>query len=282
MLTKAQEAARSAAIDAGLNPGTLKAFPTGWEQPTAADIRIIMKLANLTGSKVGELTGTDPRSVRRWTSNDRNISYATWAILLAGAGLGNIWEDVAVPAPVPARKNGCTVSDLHKARTLAAQAFKNEVFGSGGFVVVLNGAVSGWVASLDHPEGWEPGCIAVDDVGRVWLAFGGNQYDGAASWEPLQEVEPETRAGDNESRSKLDDLRKTVKFYLATLERRPRAGYVIMPTEGEAFKCSAVKPKPWSQFPGCIAYSIGDGSLYVAVGDHEEFKGMAERWEPLL
>lgn len=187
MLTKSQEAAREAAIKAGLNPGSLKAYPDGWEQPTGAEIRLVMKLAGLTGSKAAALTGNDDRTVRRWVSDDRKISYSAWAILLAGAGLGFIWEGWQVAAPAPACKKGVTVLDLHKARTLAAQWFSEKCNqDKGGFVIVLNGAFDGWIATISKPTSREPGSIAVNDCGEFWLACGDNTNDGVQRWESLQ------------------------------------------------------------------------------------------------
>jgi hypothetical protein len=87
----------------------------------------------------------------------------------------------------PARKKGVSVADLHDARKIAADAFKNDIYGPGGFVVVFNGKCAGWISALNEPQGWEPDSIAVNDTGEVWLAYGGNAYDGALSWEPLQD-----------------------------------------------------------------------------------------------
>ncbi|MAC35644.1 MAG: hypothetical protein CME38_18880 [Haliea sp.] len=56
-------------------------------------------------------------------------------------------------------------------------------------VVVVNkhGQACGWMDRLRDPEGWEPGCWAVDTKGRQWQAMGGDDYNGASRWVPVTE-----------------------------------------------------------------------------------------------
>lgn len=54
----------------------------------------------------------------------------------------------------------------------------------GGYVLLLRGEVCGWKQTLDFPEGSEPGTVAIDEAGRIWVAAGGNTYDGAERWDP--------------------------------------------------------------------------------------------------
>lgn len=54
--------------------------------------------------------------------------------------------------------------------------------GTGGVVVIYDGAVSGWVEELCDPGSWRPGCIAVDEIGKTWVAVGGNVKEGAREW----------------------------------------------------------------------------------------------------
>jgi hypothetical protein len=56
---------------------------------------------------------------------------------------------------------------------------------SGGYVVFFRGQPVAWKLWLDHPSGWEPGCVAIDDSGKQWVAAGGDAYQGAARWEPV-------------------------------------------------------------------------------------------------
>lgn len=51
-----------------------------------------------------------------------------------------------------------------------------------GVVLVWEGEVYGWKNDLRDPASERPGAYAVDKVGLVFKAEGGNDYDGAESW----------------------------------------------------------------------------------------------------
>ena len=55
--------------------------------------------------------------------------------------------------------------------------------GAGGVVIVVGGYATAWINELRNPEHWEPGTIAVDELGHTWRAVGGNAK-GAALWMP--------------------------------------------------------------------------------------------------
>ncbi|WP_288131772.1 hypothetical protein [Microbulbifer sp.] len=57
--------------------------------------------------------------------------------------------------------------------------------GKGGVVVVFDGEVQGWVNELRDSWSWRPGCVAVSECGRQWLAVGGDDYHGAENWAEL-------------------------------------------------------------------------------------------------
>jgi hypothetical protein len=57
--------------------------------------------------------------------------------------------------------------------------------GKGGVIVVFDGLAQGWVNELRNPTNWCPGCIAVDETGHRWIAIGGNDREGAATWMPM-------------------------------------------------------------------------------------------------
>lgn len=66
-----------------------------YAQPTGAEVREVLRLAELTGSGAARLLGLGEgggRTVRRWISEDSEIPYAAWAILCERAGLGAIWQ----------------------------------------------------------------------------------------------------------------------------------------------------------------------------------------------
>jgi hypothetical protein len=54
--------------------------------------------------------------------------------------------------------------------------------GKGGVVVFFQGQVQGWVNELRNPEHWQPGCVAVDEQGRMWKAMEGDAQRGALTW----------------------------------------------------------------------------------------------------
>jgi len=88
----------------------------------------------------------------------------------------------AVPKARPARPSLGTMQQ--QARVLRKQYDKVH---SGGYVIFFKGKAVAWKRWLDHPSGWEPGCIALDDTGKQWVAAGGNAYEGAMRWEPVTE-----------------------------------------------------------------------------------------------
>lgn len=49
-------------------------------------------------------------------------------------------------------------------------------------MLIWNGTVYGWKDCLRDVVHEQPGVIAVDDAGRVFVAEDGNAYDGAKCW----------------------------------------------------------------------------------------------------
>lgn len=85
-----------------IRPECLRPFSEGWQQPTPAEVRTVLKLAGLTGSETARLVGiSDGRTVRRWTGGDAPIPFAAWALLCEAAGLGTIWRRVYLPKTMP-------------------------------------------------------------------------------------------------------------------------------------------------------------------------------------
>lgn len=74
-----------------------------------------------------------------------------------------------------------------EAAQTAAQSWRSEYecTGRGGVIVIHDGLVQGWVNSLRNPDHWMPGCIAVSEEGQIWIAEGGNDYDGAKAWRAI-------------------------------------------------------------------------------------------------
>lgn len=58
-----------------------------YTKPTWQEVRALLRKHNLTGSKVGALTGVNPRAVRKWqappdASSHTEIPYSAWRLLL--------------------------------------------------------------------------------------------------------------------------------------------------------------------------------------------------------
>lgn len=51
-----------------------------------------------------------------------------------------------------------------------------------GVVLIWQGNVYGWKKSLRDAAHERPNAIAVDEQGNVFIAEGGNDYDGAKCW----------------------------------------------------------------------------------------------------
>lgn len=64
-------------------------------------------------------------------------------------------------------------------RNIAAQWRQANQEYLGGVVLLWQGAVYGWKNELRDPQHEQPGAVAVDQTGCVFVAEGGNEYDGA-------------------------------------------------------------------------------------------------------
>ncbi|EGB4506690.1 antirestriction protein ArdR [Salmonella enterica] len=51
-----------------------------------------------------------------------------------------------------------------------------------GVVLLWNGSVYGWKNCLRDPQHEKPGAMAVDCNEHIFIAEGGNDYDGAKCW----------------------------------------------------------------------------------------------------
>lgn len=74
---------------------------------------------------------------------------------------------------------------LHKLEQAIEQAsaYRRDENATGGIVLVWAGQVYGWKNELRDPHSERPGALAISADGLVWLASGGNDQDGAKSWE---------------------------------------------------------------------------------------------------
>jgi len=66
---------------------------------------------------------------------------------------------------------------------------QDEPVASTGVVLICEGRVYGWKNSLRDPHHECPGAVAVDPVGMMWMATGGNDRDGASTWVPYGSID---------------------------------------------------------------------------------------------
>lgn len=73
--------------------------------------------------------------------------------------------------------------ELRESLVLIAQKWReaNQEY-KGGVVLIWQGAAYGWKDKLRDPAHEKSGAFAVDSDGHVFIAEGGNEYDGAKCW----------------------------------------------------------------------------------------------------
>ena len=71
----------------GVRPETLYKTDDGFLQPSADEVREVLRLAELTGAAAGVLTGVNSRTVRKWSGGETAIPYAAWRLLCQYVGL---------------------------------------------------------------------------------------------------------------------------------------------------------------------------------------------------
>lgn len=71
---------------------------------------------------------------------------------------------------------------LAKQLRAIAQKWRAESHSPSGVVLIFEGAVYGWKNSLRDAGHEQPNAFAVDADGHVFVAEGGNSYDGAKCW----------------------------------------------------------------------------------------------------
>lgn len=74
----------------------------------------------------------------------------------------------------------------------AADRYRQEMphlAGRGVVIVNTFHEAAGWMDRLRDPQGWEPGCAAVDVSGSIWVALDGDSYNGAQRWEQIHMAE---------------------------------------------------------------------------------------------
>lgn len=70
-------------------PGLFDAYAPGWQAPSVAEFRELMRVAELSASQAGMLVGVDGRKIRKWAGGDGDVPYAVWRLLSIYAGLAD-------------------------------------------------------------------------------------------------------------------------------------------------------------------------------------------------
>lgn len=74
------------------------------------------------------------------------------------------------------------MNQIEALRTTATQWRTANPDRRGGVVLIWQGSVYGWKNCLRDASHEQPGAYAVDAAGHVFIAEGGNDYDGAKAW----------------------------------------------------------------------------------------------------
>lgn len=70
-------------------PGLFEAYAPGWQPPSVAEFRELLRVADLSASKAGMLVGVEGRKIRKWASGDGEVPYAVWRLLSIYVGLAD-------------------------------------------------------------------------------------------------------------------------------------------------------------------------------------------------
>ena len=68
-------------------PGLFDAYAPGWQPPSVAEFRELLRVADLSASQAGMLVGVDGRKIRKWAGGEGEVPYAVWRLLSIYAGL---------------------------------------------------------------------------------------------------------------------------------------------------------------------------------------------------
>lgn len=81
----AEQVRQELALD---RPGLFDTYAPDWTPPTSAEIRELLRVADLSASKAGMLVGVDSRKIRKWAGDEKaDMPYAVWRLLSIYAGL---------------------------------------------------------------------------------------------------------------------------------------------------------------------------------------------------
>ena len=79
-------------VSGAIRAGCLRVFGDEWLVPTGEEVKVAIGMTDWSGVELSRRLGVDPRTVRRWTGDEKPIPYAAWCVLCVEAGLGVIWK----------------------------------------------------------------------------------------------------------------------------------------------------------------------------------------------
>lgn len=68
-------------------PGLFDGYSEGWQPPSAAEFRELIRVAKLTRSEAGRLVGVSPGKIGKWAGGASDVPYAVWRLLSVYSGL---------------------------------------------------------------------------------------------------------------------------------------------------------------------------------------------------
>jgi hypothetical protein len=85
-LMTAEQVRQELALD---RPGLFDAYAPGWQSPSVAEFRELLRVADLSASQAGMLVGVDGRKIRKWAGGESEVPYAVWRLLSIYVGLAD-------------------------------------------------------------------------------------------------------------------------------------------------------------------------------------------------
>ena len=79
-------------VSGEIRAGCLRVFSDEWLVPTGDEVKAAIGMTDWSGVELSRRLGIDPRTIRRWTGDEKPIPYAAWCVLCVEAGLGIIWK----------------------------------------------------------------------------------------------------------------------------------------------------------------------------------------------
>jgi DNA-binding transcriptional regulator YiaG len=71
-----------------IRQGSLLLFTNpGYKRPSSNELRAALDAGGLTGATAAALLGVSGRTLRKWTSGERDIPYSAWRLLIISLGL---------------------------------------------------------------------------------------------------------------------------------------------------------------------------------------------------